>query len=122
MLDYFIVVFLLLLAGYCHVLANRLKKLKLGSVQINKLINKLSAVLISAKKSGDEIMHIVNDMNKKLHTAKSDTTVILDDLQFMVHRAEKVMDNLLGVIENDRRMRNSDKPYNFRELLLKMAK
>ena len=122
MLDYAILLFLLILAGYCHVLAMRLKKLKLGGVEMKMLISKLSAVLIKAEKNKEEMTKITDIMITRLKDAKGDSVTIIDDLHFMVQRAEKIVGSLDSIIQNDRLMRNGSESYNFKELLLKMAK
>ncbi len=122
MVDYAIILLLLSLAGYCHVLAIRLKKLKFGAVEMQVLISKVRATLIKAEKSKEEIVQVTDKIIHKLQDAKVDTATTIDDLHFMVQRAEKVIESLGDVIQNDRRMRNSGESYDFKELLLKMAK
>ncbi len=122
MIDYFILGLLLCTMFCCNTLFHQLKRLDFGYKQVISMINQLNFVVVSARKDAKEISKVLIENYYRSKSAIESSEEKIEDLKFMGSRAEKIIEKLYDIIESDREIRKSDNEYNFKELLLRIAK
>ena len=107
MIDKIIAVLLCVIIFYCYKFLSCLRKLHLRCEGIVPLSRKLDSVVSVARRSVGDVQKVMSEVDTRLDLKLKRATYTLEEIRFMVERAEKAMDALQFIIELDRSAKKS---------------